>query len=114
MELGAGRRVSEDCVWFTVKGRQRQVHGIRRNKNIPTNLTRIILVTTCKATGGNRPAQWLSQEFRLKIRARQGSRTRSERRRQGCDIVAESGGEEECVSERDGEASTREHLVSWG
>lgn len=39
----------------------------------------------------DRPVQWLLQEFRLKIRVRQGNRIQSERKRQICKIFAEFG-----------------------
>lgn len=39
----------------------------------------------------DRPAQWLLQEFRLKIRVRQGNRISSERKRQIRKIFSEFG-----------------------
>lgn len=51
----------------------------------------------------HRSVQWHLQELRLKIRARQGNRIGSERKRQICEIFAEMGTKEEYVSVRDGE-----------
>lgn len=58
----------------------------------------------------DRPAQWLLQEFRLKIRVRQGNRISSERDKYAKyfqNLVTK----EKCVSERDGEANPSEDLV---